>query len=110
MIYVDFNDSYIEAPKEYEALNRDIKLWLREYLDKSMLIFKIPDRMAKFSKEDKKAYKVGWLYQIMLSVYPEYTKTYIAERISEQFQMWISYRQFATLLHVYEKKCEQFNI
>ena len=110
MIYIDFEDDYIDSPDDYDKLKQNEKLWLREYLDKGMLIFKVPDRLASFSKEDKKAYKVGYLYEMMLVVYPEYTKTYIAERISEQFQMWFSYRQFSTLLHVYEKKREEFII
>lgn len=110
MIYIDFEDKYIDTPNNYDSLDVNVKLWLREYLDKGMLIFKIPDRLVGFSKEDKKAYKIGWLYEMMSKVYPEYTKTYIAERISEQFQMWFSYRQFSTLLHVYEKKREEFTI
>jgi len=108
MIYVDFQDVFIKDSKEYDTLQKNIKLWLREYLDKGMMIFKMPEDLSELSKEDKKAYKTGFLYEIMIIVYPEYTKTYIADVISEQYHMWFTYRQFSTFLNIFDEKREQF--
>lgn len=108
MIYVDFQDVFIKDPNNYESLQKDIKLWLREYLDKGMVIFKMPGNLSEASKNDKKSYKVGFLYEMLVFVYPEYTKSYIADIISEQYQMWTVYRQFSTFLNTYDEKRGKF--
>ena len=104
MIKILEKELMIKTPTQ--ELSIDVKNYLREHLKNGDCIFKTPvtfDSIIFEKKKHKKNYKVGFLYDILTVIYPEYGKEMKHSIISVQYDFGFSYRQFKTILDEYEK-------
>lgn len=114
MIFIKNEEVYIKRPSDAEQLLTSIKNALRKDLEKGHSIFEVPARFddpdveRKDQKSNKQIYKIGFLFDLMGIIYPEYGKEKKFEIIMEKYHFWLSYRQFKTLLDIYEGNREKY--
>lgn len=104
MIFLKEIQSIIKNPSD--DLSLEVKNYLYENLKNGLVFITIPvdfNQSSKDLKKHKKNYKVGFIYDMLGVIYPEMGKEKKHEVISEQFQMWFTYRQFKTIIDEYEK-------
>jgi hypothetical protein len=110
MIYIPELDLHISDVAE-AAKDLKIQKYLRCNLDKGSCIIIIPERLDAISPDQKlrkKSYKVGFLFEALGTIYPGTEKQAKHKIIDQKYHMFITYRQFFTLLDFYESNREKF--
>lgn len=105
MILIEKFECTIKLPSAPDSLEH--KKYLYENLKNGLCVFKIPNDYNKIlidAKKHKKNYKVGFLYDLLTDIYPNLGKEEKHEIISEQYNLWFTYRQFKNLLDEYQSK------
>ena len=106
MIYIPTLNKLIQNPNE--NLNKQVKNFLFDNLDKGYVIFITPedlDNLPEFqniAKNHKKNYKTGFLYDLLTVIYPDYSKSKKHQIISNKYHLWCTYRQMFNIISDYE--------
>lgn len=102
MIFIKEKKYTITNPKQ--KLSKEINNILFKDLCTGQIIFFIPDQfdVIEDSKNQKKAYKVGFLFDMLTEIYPTYDKTEKFKIIADRYHFWFTYRQFKNILDQYE--------
>ena len=107
MLYLYESKTFVKNPDEIDKLSPSIKEDLYKKLDQGLVLFVMPDEYSNTGysseKKHKKNYKVGFLYDALLRIYPRMNKMEAHSIISEKYHLWITYRQFFTHVNEYEK-------
>lgn len=112
MIYLEQEKVFIKCPCEAEDLTKEILNYLRENLEKGYCVFVTPDDFNELEisnvKKHKKNYKVGFIYDMLTFIYPEYGKEKKHQIIADKYHLWFSYRQFKDVLDEYEQNRKKY--
>jgi hypothetical protein len=112
MIYLPIQDVTIKNPVDVKCLPAVTRNYIYDNLDKGLMLFLIPDDLENTyhidEKKFKNNYKVGFLYDLILLIYPQKTKSEAHEIIDKKFHCWITYRQFYTIINDYSKDRKKY--
>lgn len=102
MILIKEKNYTITNPKQ--KLPKEISNILFKDLSVGEVIFFVPNALdvIEDSKNQKKAYKVGFLFDMLTETYPTYDKTEKFKIIADRYHFWFTYRQFKNILDQYE--------
>lgn len=102
MIYVEKYNLTISNPKQ-EISDVAIKNHIHKTIEKGLLVFIIPEDIKDADKKIKRNYKVGFLFDFLSEIYPNYNimeKYYI---IKDNYHFWFTHRQFWNIYQDYKK-------
>lgn len=89
---------------DLKGLSVSQKNFLYENLDKGNCVIKLPEFNSQFSKTEldyvRKAYKVGFLFDLLTEIYPNYNNMHKYKIIDEQYHLFLSHKR---LLDIYKK-------
>ena len=112
MIYIKFH-SKIENPEGIKSLPILLQNDLRENFEKGLFLVLVPNDFHGAGtgvnlKKHKNVYKIGFIYDCLTILYPEYGKEKKQEIISEAYHFSFTYRQFKSLYDIYDKNREKY--
>ena len=105
-------DHIVLDPLELEKMDPYIKNGVYKRLEKGFILFLVPEDFplakSKNPKHLRNVYKVGFIFQCLSIMYPEYDKTKKFKIISKKYHFDFSYRRFITLLNTFEQDKKKF--
>lgn len=102
LVLEKYNDLNLSDPKKFNELSVDVKNYLYGRLDKGLVLFIVPDEFNDKDKAFYKAYKAGFLSELLVEVYGgNLTKNKIHSIISDKYFMFNTRRNFDDLLKHY---------
>ena len=107
MIYISEHNLTIEKPEDINRLSVDVKNTLFSNLEKGRVIIEIPEDFDFLDKKvkpkwHKNNYKIGFIYDCLTILYPQYGKEKKHQIIRDKFHFDFSYRRFKDLYQYYD--------
>ena len=109
MLFLNENN-IVTKPEDLKAFPVPHKNAMYARLEKGTILFLVPKDFPedKNPKHLKNVYKVGFIYDCLTIMYPDYGKEKKHSIISNEYHFDLSYRRFKTILDDYERQRESF--